>query len=365
VDNRSIEPHDLRRQLARLKEEAKRNEETWRRAQQREMALLEAESLADLLERLVVGLRVGNALQAVTLRLVDPDHEVRRLLEAETAKAGIPPGVTFIAAPDPPLVRLAAALRPWLGPYNETEHGALFEGFSGVRSVALVPLLRQRLPIGSLNLGSAEPSRFTPHHASDFLHHLGVIAAFCLENAINRGRLVRSGFTDVLTGWHNRRYLHVRLEEELARSRRNKTPLACLMIDVDHFKAVNDRHGHLVGDEVLRNVARRIHAEVRSSDVSARYGGEEFVLLLPDTTRTAGYRLAERVRRSVCAEPFDLGLAEPLTVTVSIGVAEYLPRSGADGDAEAAGRALLAQADAALYEAKAGGRNAVAEVARL
>jgi diguanylate cyclase (GGDEF)-like protein len=209
-------------------------------------------------------------------------------------------------------------------------------------------------------MGSDRSDRFTEEHATDFLRHLAVIAAFCLENSVNRARLVRSGLTDVLTGWHNRRYLQSRLREELARCRRERSALTCLMIDVDHFKRINDRHGHLAGDEVLRQVAQCVEGAVRGSDVAARYGGEEFVILLPGTGHEAGGLLAERIRRAVADETFQItSSAEPLSVTVSIGVAEH--RAGGDTeDLKVAGERLLARADVALYEAKAGGRNSVA-----
>jgi diguanylate cyclase (GGDEF)-like protein len=188
-----------------------------------------------------------------------------------------------------------------------------------------------------------------------------VIAAFCLENAINRARLVRSGLTDVLTGWHNRRYLQTRLHEEIARSQRDQSALTCLMIDVDYFKKINDQYGHLAGDEILRQVARRIEIEVRDSDVSARYGGEEFVVLLPRTGIGAGRLLAERMRNAVLAEQFVLpGVAEPVAVTVSIGVAEHGSMPGTE-DLSVAAERLIAFADDALYVAKASGRNTVVE----
>ena len=197
------------------------------------------------------------------------------------------------------------------------------------------------------------------HLATDFLHHLAVIAAFCLESAVNRARLVRSGLTDPLTGWRNRRYLQTRLYEELARSQRDNSALTCLMIDVDHFKKINDQYGHLAGDELLRQLARRIETEVRNSDVSARYGGEEFVILLPRTNIEAGRLLAERMRRAVAAKAFEFpGVGDPVSVTVSIGVAEHWP-SASTNDSKLAGERLIELADAALYEAKAGGRNAV------
>jgi diguanylate cyclase (GGDEF)-like protein len=225
--------------------------------------------------------------------------------------------------------------------------------------VALLPLRREGRLFGSVNLGSDDATRFTRDHATDFLRHLGAIAAFALENAVNRARLMRSGFTDALTGWHNRRYLESRLREELSRSRRERSALTCLMIDVDRFKSINDEHGHLAGDEVLRQVARRVERAMRGSDVAARYGGEEFVILLPGTGHAAGGQLAERIRRAVADEGFGIGgVGTPLPVTVSIGVAECCAADG--DDAVLAGERLLARADVALYEAKTGGRNAVA-----
>ncbi len=135
------------------------------------------------------------------------------------------------------------------------------------------------------------------------------------------------------------------------------------MIDVDHFKRINDQHGHVAGDEVLRKVAQRIEGAVRGSDVAARYGGEEFVILLPGTGHEAGAQLAERIRRAMADKTFEVASsAEPVPVTVSIGVAEH--RAGADTeDLEVVGDRLLARADYALYEAKAGGRNSVARAA--
>jgi diguanylate cyclase (GGDEF)-like protein len=259
--------------------------------------------------------------------------------------------------------QLAPGRRPWLGKYVVADHSLLFPADARLLSVALLPLTRQERIIGSLNLGSGESRRFTQTLATDFLHHLSVIAAFSLENAVNRARLIRSGLTDVLTGWHNRRYLQTRLHEELARSQRDATPLTCLMIDVDHFKKVNDRHGHLAGDEVLRQLAQCVEGEVRNSDVSARYGGEEFVILLPGTGIEAGRLLAERIRHAVSEESFEVaGVGAPLPVTVSIGVAEYRPGKTKD-DLKVAGERLIALADLALYEAKAGGRNTVAHAA--
>jgi two-component system cell cycle response regulator len=170
---------------------------------------------------------------------------------------------------------------------------------------------------------------------------------------------MRSGFTDVLTGWYNRRYLQVRIKEELARARRNGSPLTCLMLDIDHFKRVNDALGHAAGDEVLRELAQQIEAQIRATDVAARYGGEEFVILLPDTSAESGQMLAERIRLAIANEPFHVEGNVSLPVTVSIGIATARPRRE-DDDFKTAGDALIARADVALYKAKSSGRNRVA-----
>jgi len=155
---------------------------------------------------------------------------------------------------------------------------------------------------------------------------------------------------DGLTGVHNRRYLDHRLDVELERFRRYGRPLSVLLLDVDHFKAVNDRHGHTVGDVVLKGVAAALVARVRKSDLVARYGGEEFCCLLPETPREGALREAERLREAVAAVRH-AGAEGELSVTVSIGVAE-----AATGDAA---EVLLRRADAGLYEAKRTGRNRV------
>jgi len=362
TDDHERDLTQLRRRLAALTEEARKNDDAWRRAQAREMELLEADTLDALLERLTAGMRASYRLEAATLVIADPDHEIRRLLTSQGRHSGPRADILFVDSVHGVAPAVAAGRRPWLGRFNATDHTLLFPAPDALESVALLPLTRQERLIGCLNFGSRERERFLSVLGTDFLHHLAVIAAFSLESAVNRARLVRSGFTDALTGWHNRRYLQSRLQEELARCRRERTPLTCLMIDVDHFKSVNDRFGHLAGDELLRQLAQCIGDEVRGSDVSARYGGEEFVVLLPGTAIAAGFVLAERIRAAVAAEPFEVPAGLPLTVTVSIGVAEHSPAVD-ERDLKVAGERLLALADVALYEAKSGGRNAVARAA--
>lgn len=151
--------------------------------------------------------------------------------------------------------------------------------------------------------------------------------------------------TDLLTGLANRRVLFERLEEEIARARRHEHALCLLMLDVDHFKAINDRHGHLMGDVVLRRVAARLRDALRLGDVAARYGGEEFAIVLPETRLVGSGVVAARL----LAVARQVELPDGAYVTVSIGVAEWAAGEDTEG--------LLARADAALYAAKREGRD--------
>jgi diguanylate cyclase (GGDEF)-like protein len=170
--------------------------------------------------------------------------------------------------------------------------------------------------------------------------------------------LLRSGVTDFLTGWHNRRYFHNRLREELARAERTGKALACLMIDVDHFKEINDRFGHLAGDEALKEVARRAEAEIRAGDTGARFGGDEFAILLAGAESPQALKLAERIHQGVTSAPVRVHGGAHVTVTLSIGLATAKPQPRSH-DYKALAERLIAEADAALYRAKSAGRNRV------
>jgi len=161
-----------------------------------------------------------------------------------------------------------------------------------------------------------------------------------------------ASYTDDLTGLYNRRFLQQRLEEEMHRASRYALRLSCILLDIDHFKAINDTHGHAAGDLVLRDVAGIIKAHVRKSDLAIRYGGEEFMLILFENDKNGALRVAERVRADVESHPFGWK-GESLRVTISSGVAVF-PDSGVTMPDE-----LIARADAALYSAKSSGRNLV------
>ncbi len=174
-------------------------------------------------------------------------------------------------------------------------------------------------------------------------------AGTTIENVSLMHELVRRAGTDPLTGVANRRRFMEQAGREVARSRRRSSPYSVLMVDIDHFKRVNDEHGHGVGDEVLQVVAARMSAALREADLLARYGGEEFIILLPDATPSSATEAAERIRTLFDVVPIQTD-AGPLSVTVSVGVALGLEHDLDD---------VIERSDQALYEAKESGRNRV------
>jgi diguanylate cyclase (GGDEF)-like protein len=175
------------------------------------------------------------------------------------------------------------------------------------------------------------------------------------EQLLGTQRLLRDQATrDGLTELWNRAMILEILQRELPRSRREGHPLAVIMADIDHFKQINDTHGHLAGDHVLRQTAQRLLAVLRPYDTVGRYGGEEFLVVLPGCGGNVALNLAERLRQSVAAEPIAEG-EEGCSVTLSLGVADW--------DGQMSARELLQCADSALYQAKRAGRNRVARFA--
>ena len=165
-------------------------------------------------------------------------------------------------------------------------------------------------------------------------------------------RSLNAAASDALTGLFGRRYLLAHLARHLEASAAENRPLAVVIIDIDHFKAINDQHGHLCGDRVLQQVARRIEGVLRVTDLSARYGGEEFIVVLPSTDEATAGVVAERLRAAIGSRPFVIDEpAVTLPVTVSVGVASR--RAGDDEDS------IIDRADQALYTAKRVGRNRV------
>lgn len=197
---------------------------------------------------------------------------------------------------------------------------------------------------GAVVAASTGPSSF-PVAAEGRLAYFGEIAGIAIGNAEANARLAALAMTDPLTGLANHRAFHTGLLAEVERARRHGRPLALAVIDVDHFKQVNDTHGHQVGDGVLVEVARRLALAGRRGDLIARVGGEEFAWIVPEAELAAAEGVAERARRAIAGATFP-GVG---SLTVSVGVAELGP---GDGAVE-----LYGNADAALFAAKRSGRN--------
>ncbi len=213
------------------------------------------------------------------------------------------------------------------------------------------PIIARGRVIGSLYLTEkADAQQFTAED-ENLVVGLAADAAIAIENAHLFEEVQRLAITDGLTGLYNRRHFLELAGREFERSRRYDRPLSAILLDIDHFKRVNDTHGHAVGDEVLQALAARFRENVRDIDLLTRYGGEEFAVLLPESDLAAARQAAERLRQSVAETPIETA-AGPLSVTISLGVALVAP----DCQDPAT---LLRLADEALYKAKNAGRNRV------
>ena len=209
--------------------------------------------------------------------------------------------------------------------------------------------------LGSTNgtyVGS-EPVKERILRDSDLLKIGSTIFKFLSGGSVEQGyyeEIYRMTIIDGLTEAYNKRYFLEYLDRELARCGRYGRPLSLVMFDIDHFKRINDEHGHLTGDYVLKELARRVRGEVRKDEVFARYGGEEFVVVLPEAGHEAAMQFAERIRQLISAKPFRFE-DDVLPVRVSLGVAST--SSAVDA------QSFIKQADENLYHAKRGGRDRV------
>ena len=230
----------------------------------------------------------------------------------------------------------------------------------GPRSIAAIPFAVDRWRSGVLLLRTDRGERMLTREDVEFADIIvrAAVAAIRRAQALettraDNRRLEALATTDPLTRILNRRALLDRLTAEVDRARRFDSGLCLLLLDVDHFKSINDTAGHLAGDRVLRQIATLLEDAARKVDIVARYGGEEFVAILPETSAEGATTFAERLRERIAAHDFDLGTDQPAHLTVSIGIASFPSVRVASTED------LFARADEALYRAKSGGRNQV------
>jgi diguanylate cyclase (GGDEF)-like protein len=260
----------------------------------------------------------------------------------------------------PELVEQGNVLNFWATKYGRPllvtrghnhEADALLDGMA-FDGALVIPLMANNRVMGTMQLFAHNEAGFSREDAQ-LLWMMALVSENLLTREYSHEGLIRFAFTDYLTGLKTRGYFEQQLELEIKRSERKKQHFALLMIDIDHFKQLNDHYGHHVGDQVLRDVAALLMRDMREVDTVARYGGEEFVIILPETKGPGAMQVANRIRRSVEQAKFFAGsprVVEHLTISIGIGIF--------DTDAQFK-RELIEAADSALYTAKSSGRNQV------
>ncbi len=249
------------------------------------------------------------------------------------------------------------------------DNGPLAEFFSSRREPTRVTALPESVCHEMQSLAEIAPELVVPCYSKDelsgflimgrrpagsyeqddiyFFQHLGLVLGAALENA----RLMQAATFDARTGLYNYQAAKPRILKEMYRAERYAHDLSVIMLDIDHFKKLNDTYGHLAGDRVLAEYGARIRRELRQSDLAARYGGEEFLIACPHQSPEAAVNLARRIKDAIAAKPFEI--PEPITSTASMGIASYRPLE------QETLEVLVARADAALYDSKREGRDRI------
>jgi diguanylate cyclase (GGDEF)-like protein len=289
--------------------------------------------------------------QSATLLIAHPETGLLRVLASteDATESGL-----LVSPEDPAIQHLRRTARPLPGS-QLVAHGGVLAHHGLEPNGLAVPLLNQERLIGVMIVGGkAGASRSYPAEELDLLNLLAHHVATVFENA----RLFESATYEELTGLLRREAILEQLDRELERALRYNRPLTIAMADLDHFKGINDRYGHLAGDSLLRRVAQVIAGGLRSTDWIGRYGGEEFLLVLPETKMWGAAAVAEKVRSLVQGTMVIMEDGAPARVTISIGLAEIAEIRGPRQE-KITSRDLIAAADRSLYEAKNAGRNRV------
>lgn len=323
--------------------------------------------LADALERAREESRRSRALGELAAS-IDLDEVLRRTLDAAGALPGADAALVTVVSPEGETVTRAAGLseeeiaelQPGPPPpgrrvrfltlaYDDAIPAA--DGDSPVRYGLAVPVQAEAGTIGLLSVFSRTPGEAFPEETRSALEDLAARAGPAVDNALRFREARQLAEIDAHTGLHNRRYFHETLAREVARAHRYDRPLALVIFDLDDFKAINDRLGHLAGDAVLAQVAERVRNVVRSSDIPCRVGGDEFAVILPESTLEDAEQLYTRLQAQMTARP----IAEAGRLRISGGIAELRPEDDAIS--------FFERADDALYRAKEAGKGRAAVAA--
>jgi diguanylate cyclase (GGDEF)-like protein len=302
--------------------------------------------LEDLLTRVCSVIQHAFQVSQVSLLLREEDDLVMRAFHGELTPC-FPPGGRFPATKHP----WSEVMDSSSGTVIEKDLSSAPESFRLFREAASrmsIPLISFGQTLGVLTLHSSKVDAFRESELQS-LESVADICANSIQNAHYVERVKQLAYLDGLTGIFNRRFFELRIMEEVERARRYGSTMAVIMTDIDQFKRLNDEFGHLLGDEVLRQVSSVFHQQLRKTDVVCRYGGEEFALLLTQTNAEQAFVVAEKLRRMVEKWQFP---GVPRAITISAGVAAF-PQHGKNRDE------LVRAADSGLYLAKQNGRNRV------
>jgi len=353
------ENEQLRHQLNEVYALVRENEEKFKRFEEIEYELLEADSFEQLLSILFVDYPSLFKVDFTSLILSDHKLKFSHFLTTLTEQDDFA-RIQLLNSTQELDNLNQYGKKICFGQYDHEKHQWLnnVPAKQNILSIGVLPLVRYNELIGIFCCFSSEQNRFDSNSGNIFLERLGKIISICFENVLNREELTLISFTDPLTQTRNRRYFDQLLPIEIKRSNRSLSSLSCIILDVDHFKLVNDKYGHPIGDEVLIQVVEKINSVLRTHEILARFGGEEFVLLLVQTANKAAALAAQRIVDVIHDSPFKLSDGRTLNITISAGVATFTPRESKQ-DCKLIQEKLIEASDAALYEAKEAGRNQV------
>jgi diguanylate cyclase (GGDEF)-like protein len=298
---------------------------------------------------LVSGVAEIFACRSVTLMLVERRS---KLLVSQASYNGSPGAHTLMTSQEDPFVELLAERGRAL-PESEWPWGMTFASWlRDLKFVLAVPVVLGDELTGVLVVGERTGGGELRGEGRELLELLGSHVGTILENA----RLFESATTDALTGLQRRETVLGELDREIERAVRYRRPLTIAMADLDSFKAINDQHGHLAGDIMLRRAAQTVTKSLRSTDLVGRYGGEEFLILLPESETMGALQVVEKLRRAIESLRVEADSGEILSTTISIGLASI---AGLPASVPLTAEALIEAADRSLYQAKQEGRNRV------
>ena len=332
-------------ELSSILERIRENEEIARKFFEIEVSILSILDFQGLFERLLSEIREKFGIPCVWISMIDRS-EISDLIQSLPFSKDLKERLnlidrkTFLRLTDNRITPLL--LNRDLHPF----HPMLPKGqLNFIRSLAISPISLQGEVIGSLNQADFSPLRYRPGMDTQLLEQLAVKVSICLSNVIAHERLKWMAVRDPLTGLLNRRIMETVLNREFKRAQRYKSPLSLAFIDLDDFKAINDRHGHECGDALLKYVAGQLGEITRDSDVVARYGGDEFVIILPGTPVQEANKLLQRLQKHFKDKPMRYK-EKALAVSITFGIASMADMNATDPGS------LLREADTMLYNIK-------------